>query len=287
MSQNKQPEDLSALEEYYRRQLLEYSRRAAIPTPTASPDPEIPAPVKPVEIPIEQPMSQPVKPPVSQKSAASSPTELMHTSGDGSQTSARSQPVLPTQRSSEPKAASVRQTSQPSSAKQPERGTDGEIRASFRRTDSSFPGTGVLPRTPKILRTASVVQPLPGSGDTGIGRIKARVTTGSGAVPIENAVVRIERIEGETVQLVDQLVTDGSGNTPVSQALPTAPASQSLSPGLDATPYAVYQVRIQAKGFAEYVAKNVLVFDGELSLVDADMLPKRENLQSNGEVRDA
>lgn len=262
MSQNKQPEDLSALEEYYRRQLLEYSRRASVTSaPAAPPD----APAKKADA---QPVSRPVKPPAPNPAA-----EAVRVNA------AKSPEIQPV--SVVPKQADAAPSAEKTSAS----GQEGEKRNSFR--GESFPGAGVLPRAPKVLRTASVVQPLPGSGDTGIGHIKARVTTGSGAVPIEGAVVLIERMEGDTSQLVDQLVTDGSGNTPVSQPLPTAPVSQSLSPGLDATPYAVYQVRIRAKGFSEYVANNVLVFDGELSLVDANMLPQRENLQQSGEVRDA
>ncbi len=137
--------------------------------------------------------------------------------------------------------------------------------------------SGVLPGEKAVLHSTPVVsaqyQPS--------GRLQAKVTTASGAVPVGGATVIIEReIDGKTY-FVQQLVTDRSGNTPLSEPLATIAASESQTPNSNGKPYTVYQVRIKAKGFKDYLAEQVFVFDGQVSLVEAELLPQREFRQED------
>lgn len=134
--------------------------------------------------------------------------------------------------------------------------------------------SGVLPGKTPILRAAPLVPP---RGGDGVGHIRVRVTTGSGAVPLEGASVSVELDQDGRTYLMDQLTTGGAGNTPLSKPLPTAPASESMTPGIG-KPFAVYRVRVQRPGFEPFTAEQVYVFDGEISLISADLFPQRENL---------
>lgn len=251
MKQHYHPEDLAALEEYYRKQLVEMGRKAGslnFEQPAAQAV-QAPAP--------EIPIKQDVKPQSFVSSQNEKNTETLS-------------------------AGKIFE----SSLKKPKPQAIPDLAFSGRREKrTGFPAAGgfgradeksILPCASKVLRASPVVPALSEGVNTGIGRIKAHVTTGSGAVPIEGADVIIEQNTQGIKKLIDHLVTDHSGNTPESGPLVTVAASQTLTPGENPAPYAVFQVRIRADGFAEYIVQNVLVFDGEVSLVDAGLLPQRE-----------
>ncbi len=278
-------EDLSALEEYYRKQLLEYQKQASLPTQSV----KTAAPSDPVQTPRPpQPRLNP-NPPVLQ----------------------------PEQQIEQPKQQSTPQIEQPERQPAPQNGQRGSgmaqtealppeekreihaLQSGAARQERLSPAlptpgagrSGVLPRVSPILRPAPVVPPqrIESPARQGIapssegqqdafGWIKVNVTTASQAVPVAGAVVLIEKVENDRRILIDQMTTDGSGNTPQSKPLATVPASESLTPNGIGAPYTVYEVRVAADGFATYRAPNVLVFAGETSLIDADMIPLRETM---------
>ena len=99
------------------------------------------------------------------------------------------------------------------------------------------------------------------------------MTTASGAIPIADADVIIELEDGDRVRFIEHLTTDASGNTPLSMPLSTVSAAESQSPDTSAKPYTVYRVRVKADGFSDHPIDRVPVFDGEVSLIEAAMLP--------------
>ncbi len=238
--------DVAALESYYRKQLLEMSKQATLPqkpqqvTTTQKQSAEVatPAPVIPAKEPAAQ-AEQPKKPPMQEEK----------------------QTVPPKKEESKPQLKFF-----------------DPPRADFRRegmlqragSDSQPPKRGFLPEVPAVLRASAMV---PQSGKPGYGSIKVRVNTALGALPVKGAVVIIETADAENRQLVEYLVTDLSGNTPVSKPLPTVSKSESLRPEGDQTPYAAYRVTVRAAGYSPFTAEKVLVFDGELSLVEASLQP--------------
>ncbi len=133
----------------------------------------------------------------------------------------------------------------------------------------------VLQPQTAVLRTASMVSAQPMSD--GKGYIRVHVTTASGAIPIADADVIITSAEGDRVGFIEHLVTDASGNTPLSMPLPTVSASLSQTPSAAVRPYTFYQVQVKASGFSDYVAKQIPVFDGEASVIEAMMLPLGES----------
>ncbi len=231
------PNDLVAMEEYYRRQLLEMSKKAS-PKPPQTP------PVPPAAEAKKQTPPPEIVPPVSKLQASPDPLPPKPEQQPEPQPSVYDLKFFQTARSERPAFRTEQQT-----------------------------GSELLQQIPKTLRPASMVQPLRG-GTKGYGTIKAQVTTALGALPIRGAVVIIELAE-EGKKLVEYLVTDASGNTPESKPLLTAAASQSLSPNAQGTPYTSYRVVVRAAGFSPYTAEQVPVFDGQVSKVEAALQPVR------------
>ncbi len=264
-------EDLSALEEYYRRQLLEYKKHAKLPEQSAKAS-ALPKQEKASE-PAERSM-QP-KPPVIQAEAPAPKAEHTEALRNSEQAQKAS---LPTPRK--------REEAYPLS-----NGVSQQGRSSPALPTPGAEGSGVLPRVSPVLRAAAMVPPQRSEPfgrqnvaspseeqQNAFGWIKVNATTASQAVPVKGAVVLIEKVENNRRVLVDQMTTDGSGNTPLSKPLATVPASESLTPNAISAPYTIYEVRVSADDFSPYRAPNVLVFAGETSLIDADMIPLRETM---------
>ena len=107
---------------------------------------------------------------------------------------------------------------------------------------------------------------------TGTGYITAEVTTGDGAVPVENAVVLITRKEGDKNVLVRMLVTDESGSTET-VALPAPDIRYSEAPDPLEKPYAEYNLSAYAKGFYPVPEMTVPVFSTVKSIQPIALIP--------------
>lgn len=118
--------------------------------------------------------------------------------------------------------------------------------------------------------------PLPKNQDTGIGSIIVRVTTASGAIPLEDALVTIREYKtGSGGDIVATLRTNSSGLTE-KVSLPTPPRSMSLSPG-NGKSYSSYIIQVDKDGYNTQQYINVPVFDGITAVQSADLVPLPEN----------
>ena len=115
---------------------------------------------------------------------------------------------------------------------------------------------------------------------TGMGSIVVRVTTASGAIPLENALVTVSEYgTGSGGDIVATLRTNSSGLTE-KISLPTPPKSMSLSPG-NGKSYSSYVVEIQKDGYNNQQYINVPVFDGVTAVQNADLVPLPENIETD------
>ena len=113
-----------------------------------------------------------------------------------------------------------------------------------------------------------------------MGSIVVRVTTASGAIPLENALVTVSEYgTGSGGDIVATLRTNSSGLTE-KISLPTPPKSMSLSPG-NGKSYASYVVEIQKDGYNNQQYINVPVFDGVTAVQNADLVPLPENSETD------
>ncbi len=112
------------------------------------------------------------------------------------------------------------------------------------------------------------------------GYLTVRVSTASGAIPLENAAVNIRGGDVDDSDVIFALTTNSDGLTPT-VALPTPPRASSEVPQTDVPPYAVYNVDVFAKGYAPVFFNNVPVFSGINSVQPAVLLPETENRSLN------
>ena len=111
------------------------------------------------------------------------------------------------------------------------------------------------------------------SDASGVGYIKAEVTTGSGAVPIENAVVLITKKENGKTYLLKMLISDESGSTET-VALPAPNVSFSETPDPTEKPFADYYISAYADGFYVENDMEVPVFSGVKSIQPIALIPR-------------
>ncbi len=116
----------------------------------------------------------------------------------------------------------------------------------------------------------------PQMNDTGTGGIVVRVTTASGAIPLEDALVTVREYKsGSGGDIVATLRTNSSGLTE-KISLPAPPRSMSLSPG-NGKSYSSYLIQVDKDGYGMQQYINVPVFDGVVAVQNADLVPLPEN----------
>lgn len=125
------------------------------------------------------------------------------------------------------------------------------------------------------LRTTTEAPPIPKDSSIQKGYIQVRVSALRESVPIVGAKISITRPLGEASSVLWSDITDESGKSGIVE-LPAPDKALSERPNQDATPYAVYNVKVEAQGFYTVYNINVQVFSGELSIVAVDMVPKKE-----------
>lgn len=106
--------------------------------------------------------------------------------------------------------------------------------------------------------------------NTDRGRLQVSVINSQNNYPVENAKVRIS-FTGDPDSVVEEVVTDSSGNTPVIE-LKTPPAEYSQTPG-EEQPYSEYTVKIDAEGFEPKEVSGSEVLPEVLSQQQAVMNP--------------
>lgn len=104
-----------------------------------------------------------------------------------------------------------------------------------------------------------------------VGYLKIRVSTGSGAIPIEGAVVIVRGYDTEE-EVFRSLTTDRSGLTE-RISLPAPPSFLSLSPSPERTPYEPYSIDVYCEGYYPQYYTNVPIFDGITAIQEAHVIP--------------
>lgn len=105
----------------------------------------------------------------------------------------------------------------------------------------------------------------------GKGGLVAIVTTVRGLYPVPDARVTVFTGNIEQMQVVDRSTTDQSGKSKLF-SLDAPQKSLSLTSGQTATPYASYNMLVEADGFVRNIHLNIPVFSGVTSLQGSDML---------------
>lgn len=107
------------------------------------------------------------------------------------------------------------------------------------------------------------------------GTLMVRTYT-AGALPVEEAVVRIKGADETNRTVVYSLVTDLDG---VSETvtLPAPPKALSESPDTVGIPYSLYDVEVYADGYYPKRIYGVTVFSGVKTLIELNMIPTSEN----------
>ncbi len=106
------------------------------------------------------------------------------------------------------------------------------------------------------------------------GALVISVFSAGGAIPINDALVTVRSSDKESSGVLAVMVTDNSGKTQKIM-LPTPPASESESPGIN-KPYATYNVDVDKAGFFPASFINVPVFAGTTSIQPVNLIPLTE-----------
>ncbi len=135
----------------------------------------------------------------------------------------------------------------------------------------------IRPPQPPISAPAPQTPPkAPQMNDTGMGGVVVRVTTASGAIPLEDALVTVrEYRSGSGGDIVATLRTNSSGLTE-KISLPAPPRSMSLSPG-NGKSYSSYIIQVDKDGYNMQQYIHVPIFDGIIAVQNADLVPLPEN----------
>ena len=112
---------------------------------------------------------------------------------------------------------------------------------------------------------------------SGQGYLVVRVSTASGAIPIENALVTVRGGEESNSDFYRSFYSGISGLTE-KIALPAPLRSLTDAPSPNGTkPYALYSIDVFADGYQDLFFVNVPIFDTITAIQGANMIPKSEN----------
>lgn len=114
---------------------------------------------------------------------------------------------------------------------------------------------------------------------SGTGYLIVRVTTASGAIPLEDALVTIREYNQDNNDIVTVQKTNSSGLTE-RVALPAPPKFLSLGSGRGKA-YSTYYIEVQKENYIPQHYINVPIFDGITAMQNADMIPYPENGQTD------
>lgn len=104
------------------------------------------------------------------------------------------------------------------------------------------------------------------------GRLTVMVTALSRLYPVENAKVTVFTGDYKAPNIIDTAHTDQSGKTKVF-SLPAPSRGLSMEPDTGAQPYSLYNVLIEADGYADNLHINLPIFRGVTSLQRSNLTP--------------
>ncbi len=104
------------------------------------------------------------------------------------------------------------------------------------------------------------------------GTARFRTYTARGALPVKGARIVVSREIGGKRHIFYTLTTDESGLSPII-SLPAPPKELSESPDSPITPYATYDAQVNAAGYDEVLIRSMPVFDGVQSVQRIALVP--------------
>ena len=115
----------------------------------------------------------------------------------------------------------------------------------------------------------------------GQGYLVVRVSTASGAIPLQNALVTVRGGEESNSDYYRSFYSGISGLTE-KIALPAPPRVLTEDPSGNGTkPYSLYSIDVFADGYQDLFFVNVPIFDTITAIQGANMIPKSENEYSD------
>ncbi len=124
----------------------------------------------------------------------------------------------------------------------------------------------------------------------GKGTLIFRVATGSGAIPLENAEVRVsyhtDSEEDDRGRVIAVMLTDRDGKTPPLR-LDTPSGALSMSPSANGVlPFAMYDAEVFLDGFYRQEYTRIPIFDGIVSIQPVNLIPLPQNGQTDSVTPD-
>lgn len=107
------------------------------------------------------------------------------------------------------------------------------------------------------------------------GQLQIEISAAERSLPIPFADIMVVRLEDDGRQMVRQLQTDDSGNSPVIE-LPAPPRILSEAPGDGEIPYGVYTVAVSHPYYYTTIVRDVQIFAGQRALLPVTMIPLTE-----------
>ena len=120
-------------------------------------------------------------------------------------------------------------------------------------------------------------------GVDSVGYLTVRVSTASGAIPLEGVAVNVRGADVESSAVIYSLTTDSDGLTPT-VALAAPPRENSQAPSEDVPTYAVYNLDVFLDGYSPAFFHNVPIFSGINSVQPVILLPLTEYPSQSGGV---
>ena len=147
--------------------------------------------------------------------------------------------------------------------------------------------TRTNPQTPQTPPASPTIPDRPTGEMTGQGKLVFRISTASGAIPLEGAQVTLRKFrsasDGNSGEVVAVLYSGPDGKTEI-VTLPAPSRSFSLEPARDGAPvpYALYDADVNLDSFFSQSYIRIPVFDGITSIQNASLVPLPENGYSQG-----
>ncbi len=108
------------------------------------------------------------------------------------------------------------------------------------------------------------------------GLLQVNVFTASGALPVENATVKIKGSEEGNGNVEFSVLTNNDGSTP-KVPLPTPPKEYSLSPDDNKLPYSAYDITISKDNFYTRKINGIPMFEGIDAVLPVELIPLSYN----------
>ena len=110
---------------------------------------------------------------------------------------------------------------------------------------------------------------------TANGYLIVKVSTASGAIPIENASVIVRGVEEESKSVLISLLTDRNGLTP-KVSLPAPERELSEAPNPSSKPDSSYNIDVYKDGYYPQHYSGVPIFEGVTAVQNARIIPISE-----------